>query len=100
MTIDREHVLKKLREQREHIEREYGLRMIGVVGSVARDQATEKSDIDIWVDMLRTPSLFQIAGAENEVADALGIGHRVQFVLRENLRPAMRERMARDLVQL
>jgi predicted nucleotidyltransferase len=100
MTIDREHVLKKLREQRDHIEREYGLRMIGLVGSVARGEATEKSDIDVWVDMLRTPSLFQIAGAESEVSDALGTGHRVEFVLRENLRPALRERMARDLVQI
>jgi predicted nucleotidyltransferase len=100
MKIDREHVLAKLREQREHIEQEYGLRMIGVVGSVARGDATEESDIDVWVDMLRTPTLFQIAGAESEMSDALGTGHRVEFVLRENLRPALRERMARELIQI
>jgi predicted nucleotidyltransferase len=98
--MDREHVLAKLREQREHIEREYGLRMIGIVGSVARGEATEESDIDVWVDMVRTPTLFQIAGAEIEVSDALGASHRVDFVLRENLRPSLRERMARDLVHL
>jgi predicted nucleotidyltransferase len=67
MKIDREHVLAKLREQREHIEREYGLRMIGIVGSVARGEATERSDIDIWVDMVRTPTLFQIAGRNRGV---------------------------------
>lgn len=100
MTVDRETVLAKLREQREHIEREYGLRMVGIVGSVARGEATEKSDIDVWVDMLRTPTLFQIAGAENDVSDAIGLGQRVEFVLQANLRPGIRERMARDLVQL
>ena len=59
MTIDREHVLAKLREQREHIEREYGLRMIGLVGSVARGEATEESDIDVIVDVIGRPSLFR-----------------------------------------
>jgi predicted nucleotidyltransferase len=100
VTVDREHVLAKLREQREHIEREYGLRMVGLVGSVARGEATEESDVDVWVDILRTPTLFQIAHAENELADAIGTGHRVEFVFREDLRPALRERMERDLVQL
>lgn len=100
MTVDRELILDKLRQQRAHIEREYGVRMIGIVGSVARGEATDESDIDVWVDITSVPTLFQIAGAENEVADALGTGQRVDFVLRENLRPALRARMAHDLVQL
>jgi predicted nucleotidyltransferase len=100
MTIDREKVLAALRAKREHIEREYGMRMIGIVGSVARGEATEASDVDVWVDILRTPSLFQVAGAENDVGDALGLDLRVQFVFREDLRPALRSRMERDLVPL
>ncbi len=100
MSVDRELILAKLREQRDHIEREYGVRMIGIVGSVARGEATDESDVDVWVDITSVPTLFQIAGAENEVADALGTGQRVDFVLRENLRPALRARMAHDLVQL
>jgi predicted nucleotidyltransferase len=100
MIVDREHVLAKLREQREHIEREYGLRMVGIVGSVARGEATEESDIDIFVDIVRTPSLLTIAGAELEMQDAIGFGLPVQFVFRKDLRPAMRARMERDLVPL
>ena len=42
MTIDREKVLQALRAKREHIERDYGLRIIGIVGSVARGDATER----------------------------------------------------------
>ena len=41
MIVDRERVLSSLREQREHIEQRYGMRMIGIVGSVARGEATE-----------------------------------------------------------
>jgi len=98
MTIDREHVLAKLREQREHIEREYGLRMIGLVGSVARGEATEESDVDVFVDIVGKPSLFDIAGAEIELGD--DIGAPVQLVFRKNLRPSRRARMERDLIEL
>ena len=100
MKIDRDHVLTKLREQRDHIEREYGLRMIGLVGSVARGDATDRSDLDVFVDIIRVPSLFKIAGAEIEVRDAVGIGLPVQFVFREDLRPELRARMERDLLPL
>jgi uncharacterized protein len=100
MTIDRNYVLAKLREQREHIEQEYGLRMIGIVGSVARGEATTKSDVDVWVDIVRTPTLFEISRAERDLQGAAGLDLRVEFVFREDLRPAMRTRMERDLIPL
>ena len=89
MTIDRGHILAKLREQREHIEREYGLRMVGLVGSVARGEAKSDSDVDVFVDIIRTPTLLTIAGAEIGVQDAIGAGLPVQFVFREDLRPCI-----------
>lgn len=98
MTIDREHVLAKLREQREHIEQTYGLRMIGLVGSVARGEATETSDIDVFADVVGRPTLFDIAGAELELGDE--IGAPVQLVFRQDLRPSRRFRMERDLINL
>jgi uncharacterized protein len=100
MKIDREHVLAKLREQREHIEQEYGLRMIGLVGSVARGEATEQSDVDVFVDIIRTPTLFEISRAERDVQGAAELDLRVEFVFREDLRPATRTRMERDLIPL
>ena len=100
MTIDREHVLRKLREQREHIERAYGLRMIGIVGSVARGEATDESDIDIIVDIIGRPTLFSLSRAERDLADAVGMGLPVELVLREGMRPSSREFIERDLIAL
>jgi predicted nucleotidyltransferase len=100
MTVDREHVLAKLREQREHIEREYGLRMIGIVGSVARGEATEKSDIDVIVDITGRPTLFSLSRAERELEKIVGTGLPVELVMREGMRPAWRAFMERDLVAL
>ena len=100
MTVDREHVLAKLREQREHIEREYGLRMIGIVGSVARGEATAESDIDVIVDVTGRPTLFSLNRAEWDLAEAVGLGLPVELVLREGMRPASREFIERDLVAI
>lgn len=100
MRIDREHILAKLREQREHIEREYGLRMIGLVGSVARGEATEKSDIDVIVDVIQAPSLFRLFDAEEKLKDAIGIGMPVELVFRESMRPSGRRLIERDLMLL
>lgn len=100
MRYDREQVLRTLRSQRAHIERDYGMRLVGIVGSMARDEATADSDIDVFVDIVATPSLFQIAEAEQELGRAVGLGLPVEFVFREDLKPAMRARMERDFVPL
>ncbi len=100
MTVDREYVLAKLREQREHIEREYGLRMIGLFGSVARGEATEESDIDVIVDVAGRPTLFSLVAAENYLAEAVGLGLSVEMVFREGMRASGRRLIERDLIPL
>jgi uncharacterized protein len=100
LTVDRERVLAALRAKRQEIEERYGLRMVGIVGSVARGEAGPESDIDVMVDVIRTPSLFKIARAERELQGAVGIGLPVQLVFREDLRPSRRARMERDFVPL
>jgi predicted nucleotidyltransferase len=100
MTIDRERVVAKLREQRAHIEEAYGLRLIGLVGSVARGEATEKSDIDVIVDVTGRPTLFTLNEAETELSQAVGLGLPVEIVLREGMRPRARRLIERDLVPL
>ena len=100
MSIDREHVLTVLRDNREHIEQQYGMRMIGIVGSVARGDAGDQSDIDVIVDVVGSASLFKLYDAETELRDAVGMGLPVEFVFREALRPTMRARMERGLIPL
>jgi hypothetical protein len=100
MTVDREHILAKLREQRDHIEREYGLRLIGLVGSVARGEATETSDIDVMVDVTGRPTLFSLSRAERELESAVGLGLPVELVIGEGMRPSGRRLIERDLIPL
>ena len=100
MTVDRERVLSVLREKREHIERAYGLRMVGLVGSVARGEATEDSDIDVIVDVAGRPTLFSLVEAETFLAEAVGLGLPVEMVFRDSMRPSGRRLIERDLIPL
>jgi len=44
---------------------------LGIFGSVARDQATEASDVDIVVEM--PPDLFQMVHMKEDLEELLGI---------------------------
>ncbi len=46
---------------------------VGIFGSFARGESTEKSDIDILVKFKVAPSLLTLIKLENELTDLLGI---------------------------
>ena len=46
---------------------------IGIFGSFARNESTEKSDIDILVKFKVAPSLLTLIKLENELSELLGI---------------------------
>jgi uncharacterized protein len=49
--------LEILREHKRELAEKYGVTRIGIFGSVARDEATEESDMDVVVEMTK-PDLF------------------------------------------
>ena len=53
--MDKKYILHFLKEHKEELQQKYNIRKIALFGSFARDEADEKSDIDILVDM---PSSF------------------------------------------
>ncbi|GAB3555915.1 nucleotidyltransferase family protein [Spirosoma fluminis] len=49
-TVDRDYILEPLRANRERLREEFGIERIGIYGSFARNEQTEKSDIDLVYD--------------------------------------------------
>lgn len=56
--IDKTNILNYLKEHYSEFKNKYNVEKIGLFGSYARDEATENSDIDIFVKM--KPSLFDM----------------------------------------
>lgn len=54
----KEEILRKLRKNKNKIER-FGVKRVGIFGSFARDEAREKSDIDVVVEFERGKATFK-----------------------------------------
>ncbi|MGH6950126.1 MAG: nucleotidyltransferase family protein [Vitreimonas sp.] len=92
-----ESVLDTIRARRDEIEARYGIRLLGVVGSVARGEERPDSDVDITYEVPRSTTLFRIAAATNELGDELG--RAVDLVDTSAMRERARTYMERDLVR-
>jgi len=69
--------------------------MVGLVGSMARGEATEDSDIDLIVRFTKPKSLIGVIALEQQLAAALG--REVDLLTEAALSPYLRERILHDL---
>ena len=83
------------RHKAEFAER-YGITSLGVFGSVARDEASEESDVDVVYET-NTPNLFRTVHLKRELEAIL---HRRVDVVRwrERINPRLKARIAREAV--
>jgi hypothetical protein len=90
-----------LQEKREEILRicaRHGTRKVWVFGSVARNEADEKSDIDLIVEFEPGRSLLDHAALWLELQELLGC--KVDVVSERGIKPRIREHILREAVPL
>ena len=72
----------------------YGITKIGIFGSVARNEQTEDSDVDVCVEM-KKPELFTMVHIKEELQELFG--KPVDIVrLRKNMNPMLLKQIKRD----
>jgi predicted nucleotidyltransferase/DNA-binding XRE family transcriptional regulator len=76
----------------------HGVQNLRVFGSVARGEDRPDSDVDLLADLPPGLSLFGLGRAEADL-EAI-IGTRVELIPAQDLKPAVRARVERDLVTL
>ena len=77
-------------------ESRYGLTRLGVFGSVARDEQTEDSDVDVCYEG-RVPSLLTLDLIQTDLEQLLG--SRVDLVrVRDGMNSLLRERIQKECV--
>lgn len=57
MTLNKNNILSFLKENKLFIENNFGVKQISLFGSYTREEATDESDIDIFVEM--APDFFK-----------------------------------------
>lgn len=93
--IDKTNILNYLKEHYSEFKNRYNVEKIGLFGSYARDEATENSDIDIFVKM--KPSLFDMVAIKEQIENDL---NRKVDIIREhkNIKPIFLKMIQKDLI--
>lgn len=95
--MKREQVIQLLQEHKVRLN-ELGLRSISIFGSVARDEATTGSDIDLLVEMDPPYTFDRYINAKFYLEDLLGC--QVDLVMNETLRERIRPQVERDAIRV
>lgn len=89
--MKRDEILRILREHRDELCREYGVKSLALFGSASRNEATERSDVDLLVEFDHPIGLLHLIGTEQHLEDLLGT--KVDLVLRRAVIPELNPRI-------
>lgn len=96
--MNQKQLLQKNREQILKIAADYGAYDIRIFGSVARGEATERSDIDFLVKMRPGCSLLDLGGFLYDVQRLLNV--EVDVVTEAGLRPRIHEEIMAEAIKI
>ena len=96
--MKREEVLRILSQHRSHLELHHGVRFIALFGSVARDQASPESDIDLLVEFATRPGFDGYMRLKESLESLLG--QRVDLVMTGALKPSIRPEIEREAIRV
>lgn len=94
--LKRDAVLSALRAVKPRLEAEYPLQSMAIFGSVARDEATEQSDVDVMVELGPGIGLFRFVHLANELEEILGA--KVDLVTKGELKARIRDQILQEAV--
>lgn len=91
--------LRQFREEILALAEQYGAYNIRVFGSVARDEATADSDVDLLVSFHEDASLYDVSGFWQDLQNLLGFSVDITED-HDGLRERFRKRVMKDAVAL
>lgn len=95
--MKRDEALAALKNQREILQTKFGVTRLGIFGSVARDEASDLSDLDVVVEM--APDLFTIAHLKEHLEETLKVP--VDIVRdRQNMNAFLKKRIDREAIYI
>jgi predicted nucleotidyltransferase len=94
--ITKEEIVQKLKEIKPFLQQKYNLTEIALFGSYARDEQTEKSDIDIMVDY--SPKTYKGFLYTIDEIEKLFPGIEIQAAIKGGIKPQYFEALKPDLI--
>lgn len=87
-------ILSVLRDYKQSHQQRYGIKAMGLFGSVSKGSFDANSDVDIFVEMER-PDMFLLADIKQDIEQSLNMS--VDIVrLREKMNPVLKQHIEKD----
>ena len=91
-------MLQILRQKNTELTKQFGVKSLSLFGSVARDEATSTSDVDLLVEFNRPVGYFGLFALQDYLENLLGCP--VDLGTPDSLKPYIRERVMGDLIHV
>lgn len=96
--MSRHQVLDLLNHRKSDLQRRFQVRDVAVFGSVARDEDSPSSDVDVLVEFSGEASFDQFMDLTFYLEDLFG--RPVDLVTKKALRPELREQVEREAIHV
>jgi uncharacterized protein len=96
--MTREEIVTRLVTHQEEL-RALGVKSLALFGSVARDAASESSDVDVKVELNRPMGLFGLSDLKHMIEQMLGV-ENVDLITRQGIHPALKEVILREAIDV
>ncbi|MCD4758007.1 MAG: nucleotidyltransferase domain-containing protein [Arcobacteraceae bacterium] len=94
--MNRDIILKQLREYKNNHFEEYGILELGLFGSVAREEETSSSDVDICLKT-KTPDMFALVHIKEDLQELLS--NKIDLVrIRDKMNPYLKKRIQNEAI--
>jgi hypothetical protein len=96
--MKRDEVIRILHHHRSALAARYGVKSLALFGSVARDEATAGSDVDLLVEFDRPIGLFGLFALQDHLETLLHCS--VDLGTRDSLKPRMRTTVFAECIEV
>jgi len=96
--LTKQELEKKLAAHRLEL-RKMGVVSLAVFGSIVRNESTQRSDIDLLVDLDRDVGLFQLFEIQHRLEEIIGVA-KVDLIQKGAIHPALREQILSEAVNV
>jgi len=96
MSKSREDIILSLKKIKGEVAIDYSVKTIGIFGSVARDEQTDQSDIDLLVEFSKPVGFVTFMRLENFLSERLG--KHVDLVTPDSLKPIIRQDILSEVI--
>ncbi|MFH1993432.1 MAG: nucleotidyltransferase family protein [Pseudomonadota bacterium] len=91
-------IKKIINEHKLYLEEKYNVKSMGIFGSYLRGEQSGQSDIDILIEFHNPVDLFEFIKLENYLSEILGV--KVDLVMKDTLKPRIKDRILREAVNI